>query len=112
MKKEKIKKFWKDHKFEIVSGIATGIGCFVGYSVCMHDMKKANAVIVHDSIRKVLFDSHDKHGSTVGLFTGITTNPVKPDDLGKLGKVMMELEITPKDAGFTHFIAIGPTMKN
>lgn len=111
MKKEKVKKFWKEHQTEIVAGIASGLTFLIGYGVCMHDMKKANAVIVNDSIRKVLFDSHDKHGSTVGLFTGITTNPVKPDDLGKLGEVMMELD-TPKDAGFTHFIAIGPTMKN
>ena len=110
MKKGKVKEFIKENKTAIICGVATGVGCLIGYKVCMHKITKQDPRILCDSLKDILDDAESVYGQNKrkALYTQVL-DPVEPKDLGKLGKQMIEdaKEYPGKVFKLTHFIACG-----
>lgn len=110
MKKGKVKEFIKENKTAIIVGVATGVGCLIGYKACMHKINKQDPRILCDSLKDILDDAELVYGQNKRktLYTQVL-DPVEPKDLGKLGEQMiLDAKKHPgKEFKLTHFIACG-----
>lgn len=111
MNNGKFKKFVEEHKVEIAYG-AGAIIAIVSMSV---GVKITNAIKIRkinsNPGRKIVKDVlDDLNGKMVSVFGGIADGGFIPEQLGELGKKMLE-EGVPEDFKFTHFIAIGESKK-
>ena len=106
MNKEKIKKLVKEHKTEI----ALTVGWFAGCTVCGTIMYKAGlrdaipfkSKEVKESIRHVLTTGNGIYDVAVL----INSDSLKIDELGELGKAMVEVCGSPADSTWSRFICI------
>lgn len=110
-KVKKVKKFVKDNKTAIIVGIATGVGCLVGYKICMHKIIKQDPRILCDNLKELLDDAEVVYGENKNkaLYAQVIETAIKPEELGELGKQMIEnaKKYPGKEFKFTHFFAIG-----
>ena len=114
--KENVKKFYRENKTAIWVGIATGVGCYIGWKGCEHAYFEGdkNSLIVRDEhIKKVLIDMVDKFGdSKVNMIVGVKDSSINAHQLGELGELAIkkaaEAAIDTDTLNFTHFIMIGP----
>lgn len=109
MKTEKITNFVEKHKkgLAITAMIGGGVLCGVlGFKIC--DVVKIGDgyVLGNQKVIKVLTDAESKGLLPGPIFTGFTDEPIKPEELGELGEVMLKTAGAAKVA-FTHFIAVG-----
>lgn len=112
MKTEKIKKYLKEHKTEIIAGACVVGVAVVGGLVGFHtgrNYRGKNEYLVNNEVCKKVFMSIPD-GALVRTFGGNSSIPIKAADLGVLGKFMEEFGVPEGDA-FTHFIAIGKVEK-
>lgn len=114
MKKGKVKEFIKENKTAIIVGVATGVGCLIGYKACMHKINKQDPRILCDSLKDILDDAelvysgkNNKNWKNNAMYTYVSETPIKPEELGELGKKMIKAGNPDKDYDFTHFIAFG-----
>lgn len=110
--KEKVKKFYEEHKTGCIVAGATGlviVGEIIGWKCCCKTncLKPGRVVITNDHINDTLKKAFDTYKDTG--FSGFISHydtPIRLDELGKLGELakadgcIMEQELT-------HFIAIG-----
>ena len=108
----KVKEFVKKYKIAIIGGVAAGIGGYIGYRACMHNVIKRDPRVLCDPIKELLDDAENTYGSNKNkaLYTAII-DPVNPNELGTLGKKMIEdasRQGCPNcEFNMTHFIAMG-----
>lgn len=108
--KEKMKKFWEEHKKEVIVGaVGAGVlvlGGVIGYEKGFKKGILYTAECLENSggIWTVLRDI--PNGTNVDIFTGISDTPFTAEELGKLGERMIEEGATAQHV-FTHFIALG-----
>ena len=101
--KEKIKNFWKEHNKEIIlCGLGLTVGCYAGYR---------HAIPWKGEIRRNIYKvlSSGKPG-LYGVTTISDDITVKTEDLGELGKRMIELGAN-FDGKWNKFIVIGDPIK-
>lgn len=105
---EKTKKFIKDHDKAItVVAIATGVvvcgglGYHFGRTHIFRKLKNNGAM---EAIMRVFDDVPD--GCKIRAFGGIINPGIAPNELGELGKVMVEQGADELGDLFTHFIAV------
>lgn len=113
MNKEKLVAKCKKHK-KLLTGLGLTIaGGVVGYAIgnnkaLIRMLKNRDAA---DGVISVLDDLiYRCKYETSGVYVNKKLDNLKPDDLGELGKVMLERGV-PNDFEFTHVIAIGPSTK-
>ena len=103
----KVKEFVKKHKDEIKfwSGIALIVGGsgFIGYYAGRNTFRPNEIRVNNEVITNVFNDI--QNGTRVGVFGGIAKTGVTPDQLGELGKIMVDSGV-PNTRAFTHFVAI------
>lgn len=114
MKNGKVKSFFAKHKtaFAVAAGVTTAVVTgAVSYNLgrnCIIN-SLSDGFFIHNSGVTApacrVFDSLSD-GAKIGLFGGCTDAPITADQLGELGKMMLESGVN-KDDTFTHFIAIG-----
>ena len=112
--KEKVKKYLKEHKKEIVrAGVIAGsvtLGYIIGYKQWKNYI--GDGVIVPDSpLANHLLDAQKKYKGCAAVCNVINGEGFKPSELGKLGEAAVGLG-APHDQTFTHFIAIGKQMES
>lgn len=112
--KEKAKTYWNENKEVIVKKhipnlIVTELVCITCYMIGRHSLgvKPGDMVITEDSINTVFKDIHKMGDAKVHVFTGIMDEPILTNELGKLGKIMMDEIKVPDNADFTHFVLVG-----
>lgn len=108
--KDKIKKFVTEHKTEIEAAVAViGVAALsgvLGYEVCKYRVN-ARVSILHDDIGKVFSDAYAKGLCPGTVFTSISNEPLKADDMGKIGEAIKSSPKYDEEMTFTHFIGIG-----
>lgn len=107
-KKEKFKKFCKEHETDIAYFMGVGFtlaGCALAHYL---NYRGKHIVEVKNEALWTVLDSAMSIESNINMFNGITEEPIKVSQLGELGKQMLNAGAT-KDMTFTHFIAIGET---
>lgn len=112
MKMKKVKEFCRKHKTMIAYFAGAGAAC-VGL-VIGAAVNKANKSKFYEqngpSVLNVFDDYLSKPRGDSKVFGGTNVGPLKPADLGEMGKAMLELGC-PENQTFTHFIAIGEEVK-
>lgn len=108
--KGKVKEFVKEYKGEILLGTGLAVlGIGIGWNAnTLYDYFKGRVIVTHDGIKNTLCDAATKFKSKNWICNYISDVPLKPEDLGKFGKKIMELSTDGEKPEFTHFIAIGP----
>lgn len=114
--KEKIKSFIKEHEKEIkiTAGVGLAVICGVtGYKLCckVNGLEKGRYLIKDKSINFLFDDVDNKYDKEIARVAAWRDEPLKPDDLGKLGELMKSLGCD-NEPRFTHFIAIGAPMED
>ena len=112
MKIEKVKKFCRKHKTAIAFFTGMGVVCvgsIIGVAVDKSNKKRFYTKNGHN-VLSVLDDYLSKARGDSKVFGGTNVGPLKPADLGEMGKAMLELGC-PEDQTFTHFIAIGESIE-
>ena len=106
MNKEKIKEWVKEHKTEI----ALAVGWFAGSMVCGTIMYKAG---LRDAIpfkgkncRKNVMHVLNKGDGTFGVAGLISENGLKNNELGELGKALVEVCGAPANSTWDRFVLI------
>ena len=109
MNKEKIKKFWKENKSEIMLGVGLTVGWIAGGMICGNIMYKAG---LNDAIP---WDTEGREVITKIIATGakgkypigwlIENDGIETKDLGKFGERLIESGCS-SDKKFMRFIAI------
>lgn len=109
MKKENVKKFIKQHKWDIVNvlfhGALVGVTFYSGYRY----RGKTNTIVKDDTVTAhIISDAVATYNNYCSEFgTGIHgCKGYVPAELGKLGEHMLKMGVGDKDT-FTHFIAMG-----
>ena len=102
MKKQTIKEFVKENKGIIVTvTLSTIAGMVIGYKMKSYTSIPFNT----EACKKIkrVFDSIPK-GRRGAMFTGVCeSNPIKVEDMGELGKRMIDCKIAPEQT-FSQFI--------
>lgn len=97
----KTKEFAKEHKKELIIGAVVFGAGVVGYKLGCRKFK--DAVFLDEHIDCLLSTTENFTG--YDLYTGICDKALKPEELGELGKAIVEKG--GENGAFTHFIAIG-----
>lgn len=112
MKMKKVKEFCRKHKTAIAFLTGAGVvligGC-IGVAVDKSNRRKFITENGH-SILDVLDDYLSKARGDSKVFGGTNVGPLKPSDLGEMGREMLNLGC-PENQTFTHFIAIGESIE-
>lgn len=111
--KDDVKKFWSEHKLEIVGGITCSVGVAmigyslirVGYNIRCKELKD-RLILMPSPIADLLKDAVDKYDNGNN---GIVHTVIEPGftaaELGKLGDTILKNKYG--DVKFTHFILLG-----
>lgn len=111
--KNKVKIWIKEHSEEIKLGVVVaGVGVWFGKKIGANKVYRDETVLTAgtpvEAVVKSIANTYPEGCLTFGLIGARYT----PDQLGELGKVMINSG-TPCDKNFTHFIVVGPgTEKN
>lgn len=112
--KDDVKKFWSEHKLEIVGGTICSVGVAmigysligVGYNIRCKELKD-RLILRPSPMADLLKDAANKYDNGNN---GITYTVIEPGftaaELGKLGDKMLKNKCG--DDKFTHFILLGP----
>lgn len=112
--KDDVKKFWSEHKLEIIGGTACSIGVAilgcsligVGYNIRCKELKD-RLILMPGPIADLLKDAVNKYANGNN---GMSYTVIEPGftaaELGKLGDKMLKNKCG--DNKFTHFILLGP----
>ena len=109
--KTKLKKFMEEHKkgVAIAAGIGTTVlGGIVGYKLCKVNLDDG-FLVTNQNMISVFENAVEKGLQPSDILTGIYETPLKPADLGELGKLAIGLGAS-ENQEFTHFIAFGKHM--
>lgn len=109
--KDDVKKFWSEHKLEIISSIVGGAIFGIAYNVGFHECSKQykNKMILKSgtALESVFKDAVKKYSNgTDGLAYTVIEPGFTAAELGKLGDKMLKNKCG--DDKFTHFILLGP----
>lgn len=108
--KQKVKEFVIEHKKELaVTGLMVLSG-MVGYKMGYKGALKHEVVVTNSVVKRCLRDASDVYNNRIAAFGGWTMDGIKPEELGELGKKMLDLEVD-NNVNFTHFIAIGKNVE-
>lgn len=112
--KDDVKKFWSEHKLEIIGGTACSIGVAilgysligVGYNIRCKELKD-RLTLMPGPIADLLKDAVNKYdnGNNGMPHTVIVEPGFAAAELGKLGDMILKNEYG--DVKFTHFILLG-----
>lgn len=112
--KDDVKKFWSEHKLEIIGGTICSVGVAmigysligVGYNIRCKELKD-RLILEPCPLTYLLKDAANKYNKGKN---GITYTVIEPGftaaELGKLGDKMLKNKCG--DDKFTHFILLGP----
>ena len=109
MNKEKIKKYWKENKSEIMLGVGLTVGWIAGGMICGNIMYKAgrkDAIPWDPEGRKIIekvITSGPEGKYPIGWL--IENDGIKTKDLGKFGEQLIASGC-PSDKKFMRFMAI------
>lgn len=109
--KNKVKIWIKEHSEEIIltgmlvaeAGIGVWYGKKIGANKVYRDKTVLTAGTLVEAVVKSVANTYPEGHSSFGLIDARYT----PDQLGELGKVMINSG-APCDKNFTHFIVVGP----
>ena len=110
MSKEKMKQWMKEHENQIKAGVIGGIagglligaGAVIGYKAGIHDAIPFKSKKARENIRHVL-TAGDGIYNVAGL---INDGSLKIDELGELGKALVDICGAPADSTWSRFICI------
>lgn len=112
--KDDVKKFWSEHKLEIIRGTICSVGVAmigysligVGYNIRCKELKD-RLILLPGPMKDLLKDAANKYDKGNN---GITYTVIEPGftaaELGKLGDKMLKNKCG--DDKFTHFVLLGP----
>lgn len=112
--KDDVKKFWSEHKLEIIGGTICSVGVAmigysligVGYNIRCKELKD-KLVLEPCPLTYLLKDAANKYDSGKNAVTYTVIEPgFTAAELGKLGDKMLKNKCG--DDKFTHFILLGP----
>ena len=110
MSKEKMKQWMKEHEVEIKAGVIGGIagglligaGAVIGYKAGIHDAIPFKGKKTREIISQVLTAGNGMY-DVAGL---INDGSLKIDELGELGKALVDECGAPADSTWSRFICI------
>lgn len=108
---ERVKKFKEEHPVLVKTVATVGVltvGCVVGWKGCTMIQKRKGDLLISgkDPIAKLIRGAMTVYPTVCGVYTGIETDGYTPEQLGKIGELMIECGV-PETEKLTHFIAIG-----
>lgn len=107
MAKKNVKEWLKEHYTLIGNALIFTGGAIIGASAAaIFQRQHRNVVITHEPIKRLLVNAN-RNVMPGAVFTGVSSMPLKPEQLGELGTVIQALPNYVPGQGFTHFIAIG-----
>lgn len=108
MNKKNVKGFVKEHKkgiqFATVMVLVGTVGFMLGRR------QRAGTYIVNDAVEELILDQEEQYQGKNVVYTVKSREPIKPELLGELGKVILNNE-EYKNETFQYFLAIGPCDK-
>lgn len=117
MNKEKVKKYLKENKEEILKcaaiGVIAGAGAMLGWKACgmVNGLRSGRHVIVDDVMNQWMDDACLDHKPKTYRPTVFLNNAkIGAEELGKLSQYVKALGC-PSDVKFDHFLLVGNEVK-
>lgn len=111
MAKKNVKDWLEEHYMLIGNALIFTGGAIIGVSAAtIFQRLHRNVVITHEPIERLLVNAN-RNVMPGTVFTGVSSMPLKPEQLGELGVAIQALPNYVPGQGFTHFVAIGKDIK-
>ena len=109
MKREDVKNYLKEHKWEIINaaigGALIGISFYAGYQIAIKDVK-GKLIITNKNLETLIEDASNKYDNGNGCMYSVIEPRFNMNDLGKLSEKMIKAGCTDNHK-FTHFVMFG-----